>query len=62
MSRIRRLPRTYTVGEKANTVIHHVEGSLDPGFFGTNPVRPATLEGDRLTLSDDFRVVRERVR
>ena len=55
---------TYTVDEKAHAVTHHVEGSLNPGYFGTDQLRPATLEGDRLTLSDGktFRVVWERVR
>ncbi|HTR03657.1 MAG TPA: lipocalin-like domain-containing protein [Thermoanaerobaculia bacterium] len=55
---------TYTVDEKAHAVIHHVEGSLNPRFFGTDQVRPATFAGDRLTLSDGktFRVVWERVR
>ena len=55
---------TYTVDAKAHAVTHHVEGSLNPGFFGTDQVRPAALEGERLILSDGktFRVVWERVR
>jgi hypothetical protein len=55
---------TYTVDEKAHAVTHHVEGSLNPGYYGTDQLRPATLDGDRLTLSDGktFRVVWERVR
>jgi hypothetical protein len=55
---------TYTVDEAAHAVTHHVEGSLNPSYFGTGQLRPATLEGDRLTLSDGktFRVVWERVR
>lgn len=55
---------TYTVDEAAHAVTHHVEGSLNPSYFGTDQLRPATLEGDRLTLSDgkNFRVVWERVR
>ena len=55
---------TYTVDEQAHAVTHHVEGSLNPSYFGTDQVRPATLDGDRLTLSDGktFRVVWERVR
>ena len=54
----------YTVDEKARAVTHHVEGSLNPGFLGTDQVRPVSLEGDRLTLSDGktYRVVWERVR
>ena len=45
-------------------VTHHVEGSLRPSFFGTDQLRPAMLEGSRLTLSDggkSFRVVWERI-
>jgi hypothetical protein len=55
---------TYTVDEAAQAVTHHVEGSLNPSYFGTDQLRPATFEGDRLTLSDGktFRVVWERVR
>ena len=54
---------TYTVDEAAHAVTHHVEGSLNPSYFGTDQLRPATLEGKRLTLSDGktFRVVWERV-
>ena len=55
---------TYTVDESAHAVTHHVEGSLNPSYFGTDQLRPAILEGNRLTLSDGktFRVVWERVR
>jgi len=55
---------TYTIDESVHAVTHHVEGSLNPSYFGTNQVRPATLDGDRLTLSDgkNFRVVWEKVR
>ena len=55
---------TFTVDEKAGVVTHHVEGSLRPGYFGTDQPRPATFEGSRLILSDGktFRVVWERVR
>ena len=54
---------TYTVDEAAHAVTHHVEGSLNPSYFGTDQLRPATLDGKRLTLSDGrtFRVVWERV-
>lgn len=54
---------TYTVDEAGHAVTHHVEGSLNPSYFGTDQLRPARLEGDRLTLSDEktFRVVWERV-
>lgn len=55
---------TYTVDETAAAVTHHVEGSLWPSYAGTDKVRPATFEGDRLILSDGktFRVVWERAR
>ena len=55
---------TYTVDETAGVVTHHVEGSLRPSYAGTDQVRPATFEGDRLVLSDGkkFRVVWERAR
>jgi hypothetical protein len=55
---------TYTVDEAASAVTHHVEGSLRPSYAGTDQLRPATFEGDRLILSDGktFRVVWERAR
>jgi Lipocalin-like domain len=55
---------TYTVDEAARVVTHHVEASLRPSYVGTDQRRPATLEGNRLTLSDGktFRVVWERAR
>jgi hypothetical protein len=43
---------TYSVDETRRIVTHHVEGSLRPEYVGTDQERPATLEGDRLTLSD----------
>jgi len=53
---------TYSVDEVAKIITHHVQGSLMPSFAGTDQKRPATLEGNRLTLSDEktFRVVWER--
>lgn len=55
---------TYTVDETSSVVTHHVEGSLRPSYAGTDQLRPATFEGDRLILSDGkkFRVVWERMR
>jgi hypothetical protein len=52
----------YSVDETTRVVTHHVEASLMPSFVGTDQRRPATLEGNRLTLSDGktFRVVWER--
>jgi hypothetical protein len=53
---------TYTVDEATETITHHVQGSLRPSYLGTDQVRPATFEGNRLILSDGkkFRVVWER--
>ena len=55
---------TYSVDEAARVIIHHVEGSLRPGFVATDQRRPAELSGNRLTLSDGktFKVVWERAR
>jgi lipocalin-like protein len=55
---------TYRVDEQARVVTHHVEASLMPSFAGTDQERPATLEGNRLILSDGktFRVVWERAK
>ena len=53
---------TYSVDEAAGVIVHHVEASLRPSYAGTDQRRPATLEGNRLILSDGktFRVVWER--
>ena len=40
----------YTVDEKADTVTHHVQGSLFPEDVGDDWIRPFTLDGDTLTL------------
>ena len=43
---------TYSVDETARTVTHHVEGSSNVGFVGTDRVRSFVFEGnDRLVLS-----------
>ncbi len=43
---------TYTLDELAQTVTHHVEGSSNVGFVGTDRVRSFVFEGnDRLVLS-----------
>src|SRR5579864_3414615 len=44
---------TYTVDEKAGTVIHHVEAAWFPNFVGTEQVRHFKLQSDRLTLESD---------
>jgi len=43
---------TYTVDEARHVVIHHVEGSLDPSYVGTDQERPFELSGDRLIIGD----------
>jgi Lipocalin-like domain len=55
---------TFSVDEGSRVVTHRVEGALNPAYFGTEQRRPATLEGDRLTLSDQktYRAVWERVK
>ncbi len=42
---------SYTVDESAATVTHHVEGSSNSDFAGTDQRRYFTLAGDRLVLS-----------
>jgi len=42
---------TYTVDEKAGTVVHHVAGASFPNLMGTDQRRRFVLEGNRLTLS-----------
>jgi hypothetical protein len=43
----------FTVDEPAGTVVHHVVGSSNPGFVGTNLVRYYSFseDGNKLTLS-----------
>jgi lipocalin-like protein len=42
---------TYTVGEGAGTVTHHIEGASHPDFVGTDQRRFVTRQGQRLVLS-----------
>jgi hypothetical protein len=42
---------TYTVDEKAGTVVHHVEGASFPNLMGSHQRRTFVLSGNRLTLS-----------
>ena len=53
----------YSVDERTGVVTHHVESGLWPDYVGTDQIRPAKLEGERLILSDGktWRVVWERV-
>ena len=43
---------TYTVDASRGIITHHVEGSLQPSYTGTDQERPFKLLGDRLELSD----------
>ena len=42
---------TYEVNEAADTVMHHVQGALNPGWVGGTQVRRMRFDGDRLILS-----------
>ena len=55
---------TYTVDASRGIITHHVEGSLQPSYTGTDQERPFKLLGDRLELSDGetWRRVFERVK
>ena len=46
---------TYKVNEAGDTVVHHVTGSLNPGWVGGEQVRKMRFDGDRLVLSTDVR-------
>ena len=42
---------TYTFEPENHIVIHHLEGSLNPGQIGQDNIRYFELQGNRLTLS-----------
>ena len=44
---------TYEVNDAADTVVHHVEGALNPGWVGGRQVRRMRFDGDLLILSTD---------
>jgi hypothetical protein len=44
---------TYTVNEKAATIVHHIEGSWFPNLVGTDQVRHYRFDGDRVILNAD---------
>lgn len=44
---------TYEVAPDGNSVVHRVEGSLNPAWVGGNQVRTMRFEGERLVLSAD---------
>jgi hypothetical protein len=42
---------TYDVAADGRSVVHHVEGSLNPAWVGGDQVRQLRFDGDRLILS-----------
>jgi len=42
---------TYEVDAGGSRVVHHVQGSLNPAWVGSDQVRAMRFEGDRLVLS-----------
>jgi hypothetical protein len=44
---------TYEVNDAGDTVVHHVEGALNPGWVSGRQVRRLRFEGDLLVLSTD---------
>ncbi len=42
---------TFTVNEAEKTVVHHVQGSVNPGFLRTDQKRSYEFSGNRLILS-----------
>jgi hypothetical protein len=46
---------SYEVAPDGATVVHHVEGALNPEWIGGTQVRKLKFDGDRLVLSADVR-------
>ena len=46
---------TYDVAADGASVVHHVEGSLNPDWVGGEQVRTLRFDGERLVLSADVR-------
>jgi Lipocalin-like domain len=44
---------TYEVNDAGDTVVHHVQGALNPGWVGGDQVRSMRFDGDLLVLSTD---------
>ncbi|CAN5843624.1 hypothetical protein BH24ACI5_BH24ACI5_11160 [soil metagenome] len=44
---------TYEVNEAGDTVVHHVQGALNPGWVGGRQVRRLRFDGDLLILATD---------
>jgi len=52
---------TYDVASDGQSVVHHVQGSLNPAWVGGDQVRRMRFEGERLILSADVRKKTETV-
>jgi hypothetical protein len=46
---------TYEVAADGTSVVHHVQGSLNPAWVGGQQVRQMRFDGERLVLSADVR-------
>ena len=46
---------TYEVAADGRSVVHHVQGSLNPAWVGGDQVRQLRFDGDRLILSTETR-------
>ena len=46
---------TYDVAADGRSVVHHVQGSLNPAWVGGDQVRQLRFEGERLVLSTETR-------
>jgi hypothetical protein len=44
---------TYEVAADGRSVVHHVQGSLNPAWVGRDQVRAMRFDGERLVLSAD---------
>ena len=44
---------TYEVSDAGDTVVHHVEGALNPSWVGGDQVRRMSFHGDLLVLETD---------
>lgn len=44
---------TYEVNASGDTVVHHVDGALNPGWVGGDQVRRMRFDGDLLQLSTE---------
>jgi len=46
---------TYEIAADGQSVVHHVDGSLNPAWVGGDQVRAMRFDGDRLVLSAEVR-------